>query len=79
MKNEDMLHKIELANLDLKKNYEDKTHNLRSLCATYFARVENEVTTGRQRIEQVEKENERMEALFINPEKTVEAKLFTMS
>lgn len=49
------------------------------MCATYFAKMDLSITSTNKEIKTVGKKFAEVESTFINPEKIIDAKLFTIN
>lgn len=62
-----------------KQKFEQKSVELKELVSIWFAKADMKLDKGMARLDEMEEQNEKLEAMYINPEKLVDAKLFTMS
>lgn len=63
---------------ELNKSFKDKLHTLKSMCATFFAKIETQVTENIRKVDKIQVSHDKFEATFINPAKEVDAKVFSM-
>ena len=63
---------------ELNKSFKDKAHTLKSMCATFFAKIDTQVTDNIRKVDKIQISHDNFEANFINPAKEVDAKVFSM-
>ena len=70
---------LAVTNENLNTSFNDKVHFLKTMCATYFGKMELQITTNNKKVEDMEKSHNMFSANFINPAKEVDAKVFLMT
>ena len=66
------------TNKELLGNFKEKVTTIKSMVATYFAKIDTEVKDEKEKVEHIQKEFNNFQANFVNPSKEVDGKLFTM-
>ena len=69
---------LQKTNKELLGNFKDKITLIKSMVATYFAKIDTQVTGQKDRVDHIEKEFNKFEANFVNPSKVVEGKMYTV-
>ena len=67
------------TNEELNENFKEKIVAIKSMVATFFAKVDDQVTSNSAKTKSVEGYLNRFEANFINPAKELDGKLFGMN
>ena len=75
---DDLMDSMRKTNKELLGNFKDKVTTIKSMVATYFAKIDVEVGREKERVDHIEKEFNKFEANFVNPSKEVDGKIFTM-
>jgi len=64
---------------ELTKSFKDKSHALKAMCATFFAKIEEQVDENNTNVYNIKKSHDEFESNFVNPAKEVDAKVFAMT
>ena len=70
---------LEVETKNLSTNIENKKDQLKNLCAVFFAKIDNQISENQAIVSNIQKEFNRIEAMYVNPEKAVDAKIFSLT
>ena len=70
---------LDKSGKDLSSSFEEKQHTLKTMCATFFAKMELSMTGTKTEICDLQASFNIIEGSFLNPAKLVEAKLFSIN
>jgi len=73
-----MVADLEKAQKFLQENFFDKSTQIKNMTAIYLAKAEDQLDQMKTEIKEMHVVTDRCEALFLNPEKVIEAKLFAI-
>ena len=59
-------------------NFEEKNRVLKNMCANFFAKIDDASDKCNKKVTDLDHSNSHMKAMFINPEKRLEAKIFSI-
>jgi len=70
---------LEKSGKELIVSFEEKQITLKTMCATFFAKMENRAANSSKELAILQKHFEEIESSFINPAKVVDAKFYSMN
>ena len=76
---EELSSSLNLTQKNLMSQFRDKMTNIKSMVATYFAKIDSQMGKNILKVDNIEKEFSKFESTFVNPSKEVEGKVFAMN
>lgn len=75
---DDLTSSLSKINKELTTSFKDKVVKIKSMCSTFFAKMESQVDGATKKVEKIELSHDKFTQNFVNPAKEVEAKIFSM-
>jgi hypothetical protein len=75
---EDLSTKLNYTNDSLNESFRDKITTIKSMVATFFAKIDSQVTNNEKKTTDIEKYFNQFQANFVNPSKELDGKLFAI-
>lgn len=75
---DDLTGNLSKMSKELNGSFKDKVVTIKSMCATYFAKIDTMVMENDKKVEKITLSHDSFTANFVNPAKEVDAKLFAM-
>lgn len=63
---------------ELNNSFKDKVLTIKSMCATFFAKIDTLVDENQKKVERITLSHDKFVSTFVNPAKEVDAKIFAM-
>ena len=76
---EELSTNLRLTSQTISQSFKDKMLTIKSMVATYFAKIDSQMSKNMEKVEKIDKGFSQFESNFVNPSKEVEAKIFSMN